>query len=397
MAALRILHVVPYYEHAWAYGGIPRAVTTVTRALARRGHHVTVCTTDAGDAHRRAPADGDATPGLAVHAFRNLSNALAYRYQLFLPLGLLRHVRSLCDSVDIAHLHACRNLPVAGAARALARAGIPYVLSPHGTAPRIERRFLAKRFFDASFGRHFLENATRILAVSEAERRQLEALGTPSARITVLPNAIDEREFEPPPDGARFRRVHGLGDGPLVLLLAKLTPRKRADLLIQAFRRLRTPDTRLVIAGSDMQSGATRELTRRDSRITSVGVLTGRERVDALAAASVLAYPSTDEVFGLVPIEALLAGTPVIVGNDSGAGEIIGRIGGGHIVPSGDVESLAGAIDSMLSDISLWQQRARTAALRARLAFGADAVAERFDALYHEVLGRHVAQDRRTA
>ena len=126
-------------------------------------------------------------------------------------------------------------------------------------------------------------------------------------------------------------------------------------------------------------------------------MLTGRERLDALAAASVLAYPSTDEVFGLVPIEALLAGTPVIVSNDSGAGEIIGRIGGGHIVPSGDVESLAGAIDSMLSDISLWQQRARTAALRARLAFGADAVAERFDALYHEVLCRHVAQDRRTA
>ena len=53
---LRILHVVPYYEQAWAYGGIPRLTTTITRALARRGHDVTVCTTDVCDRTSRAVA-----------------------------------------------------------------------------------------------------------------------------------------------------------------------------------------------------------------------------------------------------------------------------------------------------------------------------------------------------
>ena len=56
MTALRILHVVPYYEQAWAYGGIPRLATTMTRALARRGHQVTVCTTDVRDRRTRASA-----------------------------------------------------------------------------------------------------------------------------------------------------------------------------------------------------------------------------------------------------------------------------------------------------------------------------------------------------
>jgi glycosyltransferase involved in cell wall biosynthesis len=400
MAPLRILHVVPYYEHAWAYGGVPRVATTLTRGLARRGHDVTVCTTDAGDATTRAqqPHTPHQGPGrLVVHVFRNLSNRLAYRWQLFTPIGLLRHLRSGLRGVDIAHLHACRNLPVAGAARALAAAGVPYVVSPHGTAPVIERRFLAKHLFDATVGRGFLERAARVLAVSEAERQQIERLGVPPSRITSLPNPIDEREFDPPPDGNRFRATHGFGDAPIVLLLAKLTPRKGARALLRAFARIARPDARLVIAGSDMQSGAADDLIASDPRIRQLGLLKGRERLDALAAANVVAYPSRDEVFGLVPIEALLAGSPVIVCNDCGAGEIIGTIGGGHIVPTEDDESLAGAIESMLAANGLWRQRARGAATRARQQFGADLVCDRLDALYHEVLGRQATQDRRSA
>ena len=52
---LRILHVVPYYDQAWAYGGIPRLVHTLTRGLVRQGHSVTVCTTDVCDATTRLP------------------------------------------------------------------------------------------------------------------------------------------------------------------------------------------------------------------------------------------------------------------------------------------------------------------------------------------------------
>ena len=72
-----------------------------------------------------------------------------------------------------------------------------------------------------------------------------------------------------------------------------------------------------------------------------VGLLEGRDRLDALAAANVVVYPSRHEVFGLVPLEALLCGSPVIVCNDSGAGELIGTVGGGEVVPVDDVDSLA--------------------------------------------------------
>jgi glycosyltransferase involved in cell wall biosynthesis len=400
MSALRILHVVPYFEHAWAYGGIPRVATALARALAGQGHQVTVCTTDACDhlARTRAPQTPHAGPGtLDVRVLRNLSNRLAYHWQFFAPHGLNRTLRSLVGRIDIAHLHACRNLPVAAAARILSKARIPYVVSPHGTAPLIERRFLAKQIFDATAGRGYLEGAARVLAVSSAERAQLSALGVPHGRLTVLPNPIDLSEFEPPPDGARFRQQHRLGDAPLVLLLAKLTPRKGADVALRAFAKIPHKDARLVVAGSDMGSGLPIELLENDRRVKHVGLLEGRDRLDALAAATVVVYPSRDEVFGLVPLEALLSGSPVIVCSDSGAGEVISTVGGGHIVPVDDADSLAGAIESILSASGAWRHRARAAATRVRQLFDSNIICERLEALYRDVIDGSIVEDRRSA
>src|SRR3954452_23912913 len=108
MQSLRILHVTPYFTDAWAYGGIPRLTHAMTRGLARRGHQVTVCTTDACDGSARLPArSAFCTPdGVQVRVFRNLSNRLAYRLQFFLPRGLNQYARDHVSDFDVAHVHA---------------------------------------------------------------------------------------------------------------------------------------------------------------------------------------------------------------------------------------------------------------------------------------------------
>src|SRR3954466_15294397 len=107
MRTLRILHVVPYYEQAWAYGGIPRLATTITRALARRGHAGTVCTPDGRDSRTRGWRTTLNEAGVDVRMFRNASNTVAYHFQFFTPVGLRQFVRQAAGSFDIAHLHAC--------------------------------------------------------------------------------------------------------------------------------------------------------------------------------------------------------------------------------------------------------------------------------------------------
>ena len=73
--------------------------------------------------------------GVTLRVFPNLSNTLAYRFQLFLPIGLNRYLHGHAKEFDVAHLHACRNVPGAMAARHLLKAAVPYVLAPNGTAP----------------------------------------------------------------------------------------------------------------------------------------------------------------------------------------------------------------------------------------------------------------------
>src|SRR4051812_2608232 len=235
IAALRILHVVPYYEHAWAYGGIPRLATTMTRALARRGHAVTVCTTDVRDESSRTSRLHEVSNGVDVRIFPNISNRLAYHLQFFTPIGLRAYLRTAARTFDVAHLHACHNVPGAIAAAALTRASVPYVVSPNGTARPIERRILAKRAFAATAGRHVLSGAARVLAVANVEREHLAALGVPRSRITVVPNPLEDATAG---DSRRFRIAHDVGNRRVILFLGKLTPRKGLDDLIRAYRLL---------------------------------------------------------------------------------------------------------------------------------------------------------------
>jgi glycosyltransferase involved in cell wall biosynthesis len=381
---LRVLHVTPYFEDAWAYGGIPRAVAPLARAQARAGHAVTVLTTDACDAHRRTGAPPvEQRGGVTVHTFRNVSNALAYRLQLFVPIGLAHHLARHATDHDVAHLHACHNLPGAIAASRLARARVPWVLSPHGTAPLRERRWLAKRVFDLALGGRVIDGSAGLVAVSEAERRDLLALGVPGDRIAIVPNPVDDVPDSLPvrsaPDAGRRRH-------PVVLFLGKVTPRKRLDVLVRAFATLRCPDAQLVIAGNDMGGmRAARRLSRSHAlgaRVRFTGLVRGVDRFGVLGDADVVVYPAREEVFGLVAIEALLVGTPVVVADDSGCGEVIRLLGGGLVVREGDPRAFAGAIDMVLADPRGWRHAACRAGHLARRAFASDRVAGLCSDLY---------------
>jgi glycosyltransferase involved in cell wall biosynthesis len=111
--------------------------------------------------------------------------------------------------------------------------------------------------------------------------------------------------------------------------------------LIAAFSGL---EGRLVVAGPE------RGMTVAAPGVLFTGVLEGPERLELLVDADVLAYPSTKEVFGLVPLEGLLCGTPVVVGGDCGCGELIAEAGAGLLVDHGDVDALRRAIRRLLSD-----------------------------------------------
>jgi glycosyltransferase involved in cell wall biosynthesis len=134
----------------------------------------------------------------------------------------------------------------------------------------------------------------------------------------------------------------------------------------------------------------TREEVRRlglGTRTRFVGLLEGVDRFVVLADADIVVYPSRDEVFGLVPLEALQVGTPVIVCNDCGCGEIVADIGGGTLVPPGDSQALAGALAEMLADLTRWRQAAGRAAARIVRRFHPDVVCAQLERVYQDMTG----------
>ena len=396
MGELRVLQVCTGSGDAWGYGGIPRVAAALSKALARRGHRVTVCATDAHDAASRLADAGRPGPrlrawsprddgdGVELRIFPNLSNRLAWRLNFFQPVGLRRFLRAHARSFDVAHIHGHHHLPGAIAAAELRRAGVPYLVAPNGTAPRIERRLLAKAAFDATLGRGVLSGAARAVAVTRAERVQLEALGVEPGRIAVLPNPLDLDEFGSAAPAARAERSAGR-----VVYLGQLTPRKLVDVLVRAVARLPEPAS-LVIAGGDGGcERSLRALVRRlglASRVRFAGLLRGRVRLELLASAEAVAYAGRDEIFGLVPMEALLCGTPVVVADDSGCGEVVRAVGGGLLVPPGDAGSLARSLASMLAEPAAWRERALRSADAIRRLFSGDAVAAACERIYAEAI-----------
>lgn len=353
---LHLLQIVPYFYPAWAYGGIPRLAYGLSRGLIRLGHRVTVITTDAFDATHRLPDRQRVREheGMRILTLPNLSNRLAYHHQGFLPLGLLRTLEEMkAEKPDLIHLHGHRHLLNSGATRLAQQLEVPLVMTPHGTLPAIERKLGLKRVFDQLLGQRVVDAVNMFVAVTRAEVAQLRQAQIEAERIAVIPNGLDLGEFERLPPKGRLKARLGI-EGPMTLYLGKLTPRKGVDHLIRAMALLPESLGPLVIAGNDM--GVEAELRRLveslqlGARVKFVGLVTGEARLEALADADVLAYPSSLEIFGLVPFEGLMMGAPVVVGDDCGCGELVNQARAGVTVPFANPQALAIALRGLLED-----------------------------------------------
>jgi glycosyltransferase involved in cell wall biosynthesis len=385
---VHVLQVTPYFPPTWAFGGIPRIVDGLSRALVGQGVQVSVLTTDAYDGERRAdvPSLRD-HHGVRVMTVPNVHNGLAYDHQLFLPRGVgaaLDRLEAEVGAPDVIHLHGHRHLLNNGAVRWARRRGIPHVLTANGTLTRHEQKIGVKLLWDLAVAGHIPKGAARCVAVSAADAARHAQAGVPLEKIVRIPNGLDLGEFEALPPAGTFRRAHKLGDRPIVAYLGRISPRKGVEHLVQAFAGGGPCGSVLVVAGNDMGALATaRAAAGPDVRF--VGVVGGEERLALLADADVLVYASAAEVFGLVPFEGLLCGSPVVVGDDCGCGELISEAGAGLLVRHGDVAGIRARVRTLLEDgvaAAAMVTRGR-AYIEAHLGF--EVVAKQHAALYAEV------------
>jgi len=360
---MRILQVYPFFYPAWRYGGGTRVVYELSKYLANRGHKVTVYTTDALDEKSRVKVSTHPhyVKGVKTYYFKNLSNYLASRYILPLPMGLLPRIKEEIKEFEIIHLHGSRTFLNTVVHYYAKKYGIPYVLQPHGSLPRIIEKQGLKKLYDWVWGDKILKDASKIIAVSKEEAEYTQLMGVDGEKISVIYNGMDIESFRNLPEYGRFKEKHGI-EGKMILYLGRIHKSKGIDIVINAYSKLIkeiNDDIVFVIAGSDDRYKAELEklikkLNLRD-KIKFTGFVDEREKISAYVDADLFVHTVRYMGgVGLTPLEAILCDTPIIITDE--CGELVKEAGCGFLVKYGDVHDLKEKMKLLLQRPELGQQ-----------------------------------------
>lgn len=317
---MKILLSVLYYEPAWGYGGPPKMVSDLARQLERRGHDVTVCTTDALDGRQRLPCGQERRDGIRIVRFRNLSNQLAWRLKIFLPIGMKRWVDDNVRNFDIVHLFDTRTMLNAWAATAAVNAGVPFVLSVWGSLPRGDGwRAMVKALYDRRNAETLFGRAAALLAQNEHEAALYQAHGGDPTRVVLWPLAVNPEEFAAMPPRGALRAPLGIPEeAPVVLFVGRINELKGLRPLIVAFAQSGVDDAHLVIVGrDDGYLAAARQLSRKlhvEGRVHFPGPMYGNDAVAAYTDCDLFCItPTHYEETSLAALSACACGRPVLI------------------------------------------------------------------------------------
>ncbi len=228
----------------------------------------------------------------------------------------------------------------------------------------------------------------RVAVSASAQRYAAEALRVPMGAFRILPNGVDEAAF------AAAKPLEHLADPgrPLVLFVGRLEKRKGVDVLIRAFLRLRAanPDVRLCVVGEGPERERCQQLVPPSLRPDAlfVGAVSSADLPRYHASADVFVSVATGgESFGIVLLEAMAAGLPVIASDIPGYRTVMQDGVQGRLVPPDDPFALAQALDALIDNRRLREamgaEGRRTAAAHAW-----PVVAARIEELYREVRTR---------
>jgi glycosyltransferase involved in cell wall biosynthesis len=346
-------------------GGVERHVAEIGRRLGSRGHVVSVYTSDLLTEFPWERLDAavpreETLPWGRVHRRPVFSLPGPFHYPFFRGLGsALRR-----EAPDVVHVHTYGTHQVAVARRFGRRAGTPFVLTAHfhpiWSIYGGWTRHRLRAFYDRRVGGPLVQSAARLIVQTREEQRLIASLGFALPPTEIVPPGYTP--LPPPPADDGFRRRFAV-EGPYLLFVGRLASNKGLLPLVDAFSALGPAhrDVSLVIVGIDggMQSSV-------EARVREKG-LGGRVRLlghvdeeallaDAYRGARATVLPSEYEAFGLVLLESMAQGTPVIASRVGGIPEVVEDGKGGVLVTPGDVPRLTEAMDRLLGDDS-WRDR----------------------------------------
>ncbi len=334
-------------------GGVEIVVSNLARCQHQLGHSVIVITPRIRGIDNRV-----SVPYEVVHYSRPSSKRYLTR-QVLIRL-LWEHFR---HPFDILHCHSAYPHGYVSSTFS-AITGVPVIVTPHGPTdimreeqirrnPSLEKR-LAKG----------LHTAAGISAISHHIQTEILSIGgIADEKVRVIPNGVNLEDYT---------KVEAIQlDFPYILAMGRMVPQKGFDHLIHAFEKVarRTPDLRLLFAGEGVNRRDYEQLVNNlglQDRIQFLGLVQGSRKISFLKGAEFFVCPSRFEPFGIVVLEALASGVPVIAHRVGGIIDIIEEGEQGLLVDPDSSEDLAESILALHADVERRRGMGQAALLKAR-------------------------------
>ena len=254
---------------------------------------------------------------------------ISTEFSLGRDVSAARRLSRLVRSGGLVHAHGLRAAFIAALAHRLRP--FPFIFTAHNLVPSSRLARLAVRFTG--------HRASRIIAISQAVADGLIGAGIAGGKVAVIPNGVDITYFET----RSPRREHAYTVG----CVARLSPEKGVDVLLAAAARL--PDVAFLIAGDGPERENYRHLA--PPNVQWLGRIPDTRTV--YAEADVIAIPSRQEGQGIVALEAMAAGLPLVASRVGGLAEMLTDGETARLVPPEDPDALAAALAALNDDLAL--------------------------------------------
>ena len=387
----------------WEYpprivGGIARVVHDLSKRLIKDGHEVTVITYKDGENVPEYEND----KGVNVYRVDNYmihpNNFIDWIMQLnFNMISKAIEIINKEGGFDVIHAH---DWLVTYAAKSLKNAyDIPIVATIHATEAGRNSGIHddTQRYINDTEWLLTYE-ATEVIVNSNFMKNDLQRLfGLPYDKINVIPNGINLTNFTGIDRDYDFRRQYAMDNEKIILYVGRLVYEKGVQHLIAAMPKVLSNynDAKLIIAG---RGGMIDELKAEAAslgltdKIYFTGYLDSKKVQKMYKCADIAVFPSTYEPFGIVALEAMLAGVPTVVSDVGGLNEIINHGVDGMKAYAGNPNSIADSITALLYDHQLATNVAKKAKQKVKEQFNWEKIAQDTHFTYEKAICQTMAE-----
>lgn len=331
--------------------------------LTKKGYEVEILVSNSARDEKKKLPKTDFVEGIKVRRLKTL-----FKYSYFSPFfpGLFLHL--LKEKYDIIHVHSFRQfynlaLPIAKFRK------IPCVITTHWPEypDSIRKKILnfAVKIFDSTIGNWILNSADKIIVQTEAEKSWLlKKFRINPQKIEIIPPGFKSAYLKTA-NPKKFRKKYQINEKNIVLCIGRLHRSKGFNKIIKIAGSFK--NTKFVFIGHD--SGFKKELEtlaekmKVSDKIFFAGGVSDEDKLDALAACDVLVLPSDYEAFGIVLLEAMAQGKPVIAANAGGMPSVVGNCG--FVFDKDNLEDLKEKLQKLLSDRKLRKKLGKLARKKA--------------------------------